>query len=60
MLPVLLRGDIVQTLVRVTLHLEILNSCLVGEGELDVELEEHGHQDTNHGIHHEGDLNDYV
>ena len=34
--------------------------CFVGKSKLDVELEEHGHQDGDDAIEHEGDLDDDV
>ena len=57
LLPILLVTNVVERLVRLSLHLQVFNGRLVGKGKFDVEFEEHGHQDGNDSIQHEGHLN---
>ena len=55
--PILLRRDVIQALVWVSFHFKILDCRLIRQGKFNVELEEHGHQDSNDSIEHECDLN---
>ena len=60
LLPVLAARDVVQALVGVALHLQILDRRLVRQGQLDVELEEHGHQDGDDPVQHERHLDNDI
>ena len=60
LLPVLAARDVVQALVGVALHLQVLDRCLVRQGQLDVELEEHGHQDGDDPVQHERHLDNDI
>ena len=60
LLPILLARNVIQTLVCISFHLKILNRGLVREGQFDVELEEHGHQDGNDAVQHVGYLDKQV
>ena len=60
LLPIFLITDVVEALIGLSLHLKVLNRGLVRQGELNVELEEHSHQDRNDAIEHVGDLNHNV
>ena len=60
LLPILLVANVVERLVRLSFHLQVFNGRLVGKSKFDVEFKEHGHEDGNDSIEHEGYLNNDV
>ena len=57
LLPILVRIDIVETLVGLSFHFQILYRRLIRQGQLEMELEEHRNQNGYDPIQHESDLN---
>ena len=58
--PVALASDIVDTLPFDSFLLKVLNGGRVAESQRNVELEEHSHQNSDDGVKHVGDLDQYV
>ena len=58
--PVVMRSYVEFTVIWLSIVLEIFNSGLAFESKLHMELEEHGHQDSDDPVEHVGNLNDQV